>query len=111
MSFVDRYAIDELERVLAYPQCRLDERARQSVLERYRSLATLARLPDVFAPGNLELPAGFPACRDPDDDPFVALAYHTRSILVSKDRAVLKLRRKARKFGVTICSISELTFV
>jgi putative PIN family toxin of toxin-antitoxin system len=111
VPFVHRYALDELERVLAYPQCRLDPRARETVSERYRARAKLASLPDGFAPDNLLLPTGFPACRDPDDDPFVALAYHTQAVLVSKDRAVLKLRRKARTFGVAICTIGELTLI
>jgi predicted nucleic acid-binding protein len=55
------------------------------------------------------LPPGFPRCRDPDDDHFLALAHHAAAdALVSKDRAVLKLRRRARKFGVRILDVRQL---
>ena len=39
--------------------------------------------------------AGMPRCSDPDDQKFLELAAATRAqILVSKDRALLKLRRR-----------------
>lgn len=106
---VHQQALDELERVLAYPQCRLDVTAQRQVLGRYLAAATLASMPDGFSRDTLLLPVGFPRCRDRDDEPFLALAYHARADgLVTKDKAILKLRRKARKFGVAIMAPMDL---
>lgn len=101
--------IEELERVLAYPQCRLDGIQQRHVLNRYESYATVASMPADFSRGNLLLPDGFPRCSDRDDQPFLALAYHTHAdALVTKDHAILKLRKKARRFGVAILSTDHL---
>lgn len=103
-------ALDELRRVLTYAQLGLASNQRQEILERYSSQARLAALPGGFDLENLGLPAGFPRCRDCEDQHFIALAYHERAdALVSKDRAVLELRKRARKFGVTIIDAGELT--
>jgi putative PIN family toxin of toxin-antitoxin system len=107
-AFVHQPALDELARVLTYPQFALDEAKQRAIHDAYASVARYASLPDGFTRDSLLLPPGFPSCRDPDDDPFVALAFHAQATLVSKDRAVLKLRRKARRFGVTICTLAEL---
>lgn len=108
-ALVHQLAIDELERVLSYPRCRLGIIEQRQVLDRYLAAASFAPMPDGFGPGQLLLPAGFPRCRDSDDEPFLALAYHARAdALVTKDRAVLKLRRKARRFGVAILPPADL---
>jgi uncharacterized protein len=108
---VHQYALDELERVLAYPQCRLAATEQQQVLDRYLAAATMAPMPDEFSRDTLLLPPNFPRCRDRDDEPFLALAYHAQADgLVTKDKAVLKLRRKARKFGVAIFALTELSW-
>lgn len=102
-------AIDELRRVLTYPRLDLEPSRQQSTMEHYLSHARLGALPAGCDLDNLGLPATFPRCRDCDDQHFLALAYHERAdALVSKDRAVLKLRRRARKFGVTILDTKEL---
>jgi uncharacterized protein len=109
---VHQYALDELERVLAYPQCRLAVNDQQQVLKCYLTTSTVAPMPDGFNRNALLLPPGFPRCRDCDDEPFLALAYHARADgLITKDRAVLKLRRKARKFGVAILAPADLSFL
>lgn len=109
---VHQYALDELKRVLAYPQCRLAATEQQQVLERYLTTVTAASMPDEFSRNNLLLPPGFPRCRDRDDEPFLALAYHARADgLITKDKAVLKLRRKARRFGVAILTPADLSFL
>lgn len=109
-ALVHRHALDELERVLAYPQCRLAVTEQRQVLDRYLTAATLAPMPDGFSRDTLLLPPGFPRCRDRDDEPFLALAYHAGADgLVTKDRAVLKLRRKARRFGVAILAPTDLS--
>lgn len=108
-ALVHQYALDELERVLAYPQCRLNVTEQQQVLDRYLAATTMAPMPDEFSSDNLLLPPGFPRCRDRDDEPFLALAYHAHADgLVTKDKTVLKLRRKVRKFGVAILTLAEL---
>ena len=102
-------AIDELRRVLTYSRLELETSRQQQILEHYLSQARFGALPEGFDLDHLGLPAAFPRCRDCDDQHFLALAYHERAdALVSKDRAVLKLRRRARRFGVTILDAKEL---
>lgn len=101
-------AIDELRRVLAYPQCKLAVETQRELVNQYRVLSCEAALPDEFALSNLLLPAGFPRCRDADDQHFLALAYHTKADgLLTKDREVLRLRKRASRFGVTIANPKE----
>lgn len=48
-------------------------------------------------------PPAWPRCTDPDDQPFVDLAIAERAHwLVSRDRALLKLRRRVARFGVAV---------
>jgi len=83
----------ELECVLAYPliakRLALDSAAGDGVLARFDALATLHE-PAPRAPV---------ACTDEDDQKFIDLAWHHRAALVSKDRAVLKLRARLLKLG------------
>lgn len=96
-------AIDELRRVLTYPQCKLAASDQETLLNKYRMACLHAAMPAQFALDNLLLPAGFPSCRDPDDQHFLALAYHTRADgLLTKDKQLLRLRKRAAKFGVAI---------
>lgn len=100
--------LEELQRVLAYPQCRLDAAAQQEVCANYAAITTLVDTPDGFSRQQLSLPSAFPLCRDHDDDLFLALAYHGGAdALISKDRDILKMRRKVKKFGVTVLSVGE----
>lgn len=106
---VHEHALDELRRVLAYPQCRLDDGTRQLVFDHYLAIAIQPPMPQGFNREALLLPSGFPRCRDRDDEPFLALAYHARADgLVTRDKAVLRLRRKARRFGVAIHAPTDL---
>lgn len=101
-------AIEELRRVLAYPQCKLSAVDQEALLNRYRTSCHEPALPTGFTLENLLLPAGFPSCRDADDQHFLALAYHAKADgLLTKDRQVLKLRKRAARFGVTIASPKE----
>ena len=64
-------------------------------------------MPAELALGNL-LPADFPRCRDADDQHFLALAYHAKADgLLTKDRELLRLKKRAARFGVTIVSPKE----
>ena len=108
-ALVDQYTIAELHRVLAYTQCALSEAQQKEALERYLAKASYHTLPANFSAATLLLPPTFPRCRDPDDQPFLALAYHAAAdALITKDKALLKLRKKARKFGVTILTPKDL---
>jgi putative PIN family toxin of toxin-antitoxin system len=110
-------AVDELRRVLGYPILKLDVERQASVLEKYLALASFADgAPTAAAPAAAvapaELPPGFPRCRDSDDDPFLWLAWRAGAdALVSRDKAVLKLAKRARKFGFQIYDVPKLVEV
>ena len=82
--FADERTLDELQRVLTYPQLKMTPEMRVDRFKRYRDLVQL-------------LPAGeappLPRCKDRDDQKFLELAARCgANILVSKDKALLKLR-------------------
>jgi len=106
-AMAHRMTLDELCRVLAYPNLQLDPALQRTLFAKYCDYAVNVELPQ-FARQNLLLPAGFPMCRDTDDQPFLALAFHTKATLVSKDKAVLRLRKSASRFGVSIVEMTEL---
>jgi uncharacterized protein len=102
------HAINELQRVLAYPQLKLTASRQQEIVAAYGANTSVPKMPDNYAPASLLLPEGFPKCRDPDDQPFLALAFHASAdALVSRDKAVLKLRKRAQKFGVAILDVPQ----
>lgn len=102
-------ALDEFRRVLGYAHFGLDVFRQEQILSAYRASASEPALPEGFSRDALLLPEGFPRCRDPDDQPFLALAYHARADgLVTKDKALLKLRRRARRFGLEILDVRQL---
>ncbi len=79
--------LEELLRVLAYPEFKL-ESVRQATL--FTQYQRLVRVLDT-QPVSVELPI----CSDPDDQKFLELAASSHAdLLVSKDRALLKLRRR-----------------
>ena len=103
-------AIDELRRVLAYPRFKLTTREQQDTLERYTAQTRLVTLPADAT--DERLPPGFPRCRDRDDQHFLVLAHHERdAALVSKDVDLLTLTRRARKFGITVLDLRQLTSI
>lgn len=97
--------LDELQRVLAYAEFGLDAARQAALFARYRALSETARtveacagLPLKGTPTHYGLKSMWnrmPRCSDPDDQKFIELAAAVRAQgLVSKDRAVLKLRRR-----------------
>ena len=102
-------AIEELRRVLDYPQLALDPSLKRTVLQTYESHTSQ---PSSAQPQPLEradLPKGFPRCRDADDDHFLALAYRSGAdALISRDNAVLALKRRSEKFGFKIMNVQQL---
>ena len=103
------YGITELQRVLAYPQLKLSLSRQHEVFSRYQAETTIAQMPDDYSPKHLMLPGGFPRCRDRDDEPFLALAFHAKvDALASRDNAVFGLKTRAAKFGLTILNVQQL---
>jgi len=101
-------AVDELHRVLAYRQLKIDPDRQKLIFAEYQRLAAPCALPARATLKNLMLPGGFPRCRDRDDEHFLALAYHQRAdALVSRDHAVLGLASRAVKFGLTILNVQQ----
>lgn len=97
--------LDELQRVLAYAEFGLDAARQAGLFARYHALSETAQTVE----GCTGLPHQgtsihqglkpvwnrMPRCSDPDDQKFIELAAAVSAQgLVSKDRAVLKLRRR-----------------
>lgn len=102
-------AIEELKRVLAYPQLKLNNERQQEIFASYLAGTTMSPMPSGFSTKQLMLPGGFPRCRDRDDEPFLALAFHSKAdVLASRDNAVFGLKSRAAKFGVTIFNVQQL---
>ncbi len=91
---------EELRRVLAYPQFA------HFGVDIPAAMATVDRLTSAIAiPGEADtLAARLPRCKDTDDQKFIELAHFARAgCLVSKDKAVLKLKGRLRRLsGVEI---------
>ena len=84
---VTEATLEELRRVLAYPEFKLAPVRQATLFDQYRRLVRMQDTP----PASVELPI----CSDPDDQKFLELAASSHAhTLVSKDRAVLKLRRR-----------------
>jgi putative PIN family toxin of toxin-antitoxin system len=97
--------LDELQRVLQYEKFGLPVERQQLIFKQYTEIAH----PFMDGANHSDIPQGFPRCRDQDDDHFVLLAYRARAdALVSKDRQVLKLRKRAARFGVSVLTPTQL---
>ena len=82
--FADERTLDELKRVLTYPQLK---QTPEMIAERYARYSQLIQL---IPPG--EAPK-LPRCKDRDDQKFLELAARCEAnLLVSKDKALLRLR-------------------
>jgi putative PIN family toxin of toxin-antitoxin system len=97
---------EELVRVLAYPH--IVERMhfyQRSAADLLLAYDAQARLVDVA-------PKAPYVCKDPDDQKFIDLAFHLMrdprqhqgAILLSKDKAVLKLKKRLAAHGVVVCT-------
>ena len=84
----DERTLDELQRVLHYPQLKLTP---EMIVERYARYSHLVELvPDGEAPP-------LPRCKDRDDQKFLELAARCdANLLVSKDKALLKLSGRTK---------------
>ena len=86
---------DELARVLCYPKIvprmAFYEVTASHVLAQFDGQATLVDT----------APKASVTCRDPDDQKFIDLAVSHRALLLSKDQAVLSMRKRLSAFSVT----------
>ncbi len=102
-AFTDSRCTAELERVLAYPKLSLDLAAQSRLMLEYRNTVSDA--------GSNEAAdfAQLPLCDDPDDQKFLELAWRTNAALLTRDKALLCLRRRFAKLGGgRICTPEEL---
>ena len=84
---------DEYRIVLHYPHLPLDAATRAAAAERFDSLIALVA-PD-------SKPVRLPVCSDRDDQKFLELARDAgAAVLVTKDKALLKLGRKTLQAGL-----------
>lgn len=86
----------ELARVLGYPQI-----APRVAFYRLTLEEVLARY-DAGVQTVEPAPRTSAICKDPDDQPFVDLAVQHSAILLSKDRAVLRLRKRLQALGAEV---------
>jgi len=85
-------AVQELVRVLAYPKFRLSAAEQEELLADYLPYVQTVRIPNP--------PPVVPACRDPQDEPFMQLALAGKArVLVSGDRDLLAVADAFVKLG------------
>ncbi len=100
---------DELARVLEFPKLQKYLTDSRAVLANYRAQTQPTDLDPALLIEKNALPTGFPTCRDPDDDKFLAFALHCKAdALVTKDEELLRLRRRVKSFGFSIYSAEEM---
>ena len=84
---------DEYLAVLHYPHLPLDEASRRQAQERFDALVT------VVAPDSK--PIRLPVCTDRDDQKFLEIARDAgAAVLITKDKALLKLARRTAREGL-----------
>jgi len=92
---------NELERVLDYPQ--IQPRMAFYEVTKADILAAFDRHARIVEPAPK---IGF-SCKDPDDQVFIDLAAAHRAQLLSKDRAVLCMRKRLIGLGVTVGTVLD----
>jgi putative PIN family toxin of toxin-antitoxin system len=89
---------DELAHVLSYTQFKIGDDEARRILDEYDALA-----PPCEAEGGTLPP--LPSCRDPDDQKFLELAQAAKAdLLVTKDKALLAMAKKAGRLGFRIAT-------
>ncbi|QBE66654.1 putative toxin-antitoxin system toxin component, PIN family [Pseudoduganella lutea] len=84
---------DEYRIVLHYPHLPLDDTTRPASAERFDALIKVISPP--------ESGVRLPVCTDPDDQKFLELARDAGAhVLITKDKALLKLARRLRNAGM-----------
>ena len=86
-AIADDETLAEFERVLRYPELRLDEARAAEAAERYRGRCLIVA-------SRIGIESVLPKCRDPDDQKFLLLAQRGGAgWLLTRDKALLSLRR------------------
>ncbi|HXA47723.1 MAG TPA: PIN domain-containing protein, partial [Burkholderiaceae bacterium] len=89
--------------VLTYPHLPLNDESRLQSAAQFDALITC--LPDAPTP---ETAAKLPICSDPDDQKFLELARDSgATVLITKDKALLKLARKTARVGLFAIMLPE----
>ena len=92
--YASQNTLAELRRVLTYPEFDLDASAQTALLTRYQSWCGEAHVVRAT-------PQKLPRCSDPDDQMFLELAAAVPAdFLISKDKALLAMKRKVRGFKI-----------
>ena len=95
MAIADDETLAEFDRVLRYPELRLDEAAAAAAGRRYRGRCTIVER-------SVAIESVLPRCRDPDDQKFLQLAQRAGADwLLTRDKALLALRKSVR-FGIAL---------
>ncbi len=82
--------------VLHYPHLKLDDDARLQVTAEFDALIRCNSIPALEAEA-----AKLPICKDRDDQKFLELSRDIKAdVLITKDKALLKLARKTRRDGL-----------
>ena len=92
----------ELQRVLGYPQ--IAPRLAYYGLNPAQVLQAFDAQTHTEAPA----PRASAVCKDPDDQQFIDLAVQYRAILLSKDQAVLRLRKRLLALGADVASVWDV---
>jgi putative PIN family toxin of toxin-antitoxin system len=87
---------DELERVLAYPQI-----VRRLLLRENTAAQVLSAF-DARVQLHVVAPKAPVTCKDPDDQKFIDLAVVHQAQLMSKDNAILCMRKRLSALGVAV---------
>jgi putative PIN family toxin of toxin-antitoxin system len=89
--------------VLTYPQLPLDDTTRLRSAAEFDAL--IAQLPDIQPSGVAQR---LPICSDPDDQKFLELARDSGAqVLITKDKALLKLAKKTAQAGLFTIMLPE----
>lgn len=100
---IDEACDAELVRVLAYPlqKWTLDAAAQAACIKRFRGIARMVITSSVQS---------LPACKDPDDQKFLALAAGAGAYcLLTRDRALLALARRRPRLPFHIVTPADFT--
>ncbi|CAL62086.2 Conserved hypothetical protein, putative PIN domain [Herminiimonas arsenicoxydans] len=82
--------------VLRYPHLKLDDTARLQIAEEFDALIRCTAMPGLDTEA-----AKLPICKDKDDQKFLELSRDINAdVLITKDKALLKLARKTRRDGL-----------
>ncbi len=82
--------------VLRYPHLKLDDAARSDCTTEFDALIHCHPMPAIESE-----PVRLPICKDKDDQKFLEISRDAKAdILITKDKALLKLARKTRRDGL-----------